>query len=59
MGWIVFGSLLPYVNAKDVQFAGGAKGDGVTDDTTSHCNHFVNYCVNNKRAGFIPLDDIR
>lgn len=47
------GSLLPYVNAKDVQFAGGAKGDGVTDDTAS-LQAFINYCVNNKRAGFIP-----
>ncbi len=47
------GSLLPYVNAKDVQFAGGAKGDGVTDDTAA-LQSFVNYCVNNKRAGFIP-----
>lgn len=45
--------LIPYVNAKDVQFAGGAKGDGVTDDTAA-LQVFINYCVNNKRAGFIP-----
>jgi hypothetical protein len=47
------GSLLPYVNAKDVQFAGGAKGDGVTDDTAA-LQAFINYCANNKRAGIIP-----
>lgn len=56
-GSVVGGSssayLLPYVNAKDVQFSGGAKGDGVTDDTTA-LQAFINYCVNNQRAGMIP-----
>lgn len=45
--------LVPYVNAKDPSFAGGAKGDGITDDTAA-LQAFINYCANNKRAGIIP-----
>ena len=29
------GSLLPFINVKDITFSGGAKGDGVTDDTAA------------------------
>ena len=45
--------LVPYVNAKDTSFAGGAKGDGIIDDTAA-LQAFINYCVNNQRAGIIP-----
>jgi hypothetical protein len=39
------------ISAKDKQF--GAKGDGITDDTTA-IQSFVNYVVNNHLEGVIP-----